>query len=364
MTRHVMRVTRMVRRLPMAVLAIAAACSGTTEPRSSGKLNTAAALADYSAMDGVLQSAGWKHFQMTASGMTAMGSTGAAARIAAGALANLAPAGDSRAAATAMASFVASGTAGIQLISAANLGKTFIYDGQQHRWVVDPTRTGAPSNGVRFITYEPKGAEPDPTKPTGYADLIDLGSTSAGIALRLVVVEGSFTVLDYQTTLEGSNGVGHVTVDGFLQNRNDKLEFEIDVRGGNSNGVDRGDITFDLAIASRTFHVEGDIHSEKSNGADHSTVDLSVRHSDASFRVDVANDLGVLSGVVNLNDAPFATVSGRDGAPVFKTPAGGDLNPAQGLVLLKIFDVTEDVFDLFEDLIDPIDDLIILAFIL
>jgi hypothetical protein len=364
MTRHVIRVTSMVRRLPMVLLAIAAACSGTTEPRTPGKLNTDAALADYSAMDGVLQSAGWKHFQMTASGMTAMGSTSNTASIAAGALANLAPAGGSRGAATAMASFVANGTAGIQLISAGNLGKTFIYDGQGHRWVVDPARTGAPANGVRFITYEPKGAEPDPTKPTGYADLIDLGNTSAGIALRLVVVEGSFTVLDYHTTLSGSNGIGHVTVDGFLQSQTDKLEFDVDVQGGNTNGVDRGDITFDLAIASRAFHVQGDVHSEKSNGAEHSTVDLSVHHGDASFGVNVANDLGVLSGVVKLNDAPFATVSGRDGAPVFKTPSGGDLTPVQGLVLLKIFDVTEDVFDLFEDLIDPIDDLIILAFIL
>jgi len=354
----------MVRRLPMVLLAIAAACSGTTEPRSRGTLNTAAALADYSAMDGVLQSTGWKHFQMTASGMTAMGSTSATARIAAGALANLAPAGDSRAAATAMASFVASGTAGIQLISAANLGKTFIYDGQAHKWVVDPTRTGAPSNGVRFITYEPRGAEPDATKPTGYADLIDQGATSSGIALRLVVVEGSFTILDYRTTVDGANGIGHVTVNGFLQNRNDKLEFQIDVKGGNTNGVDRGDITFELAIASRTFHVQGHVHSGKSNGAEHSTVDLSVKHSIASFGVQVANDLGVLSGVVKLNDAPFATVSGRDGAPVFKTPSGGDLSPAEGLVLWKIFDVTKDVFDLFGHLIDPIDDLIILAFIL
>jgi len=354
----------MVRGLPMVALAIAAACSGSTEPRSPGKLNTDAALADYSAMNGVLQSTGWKNFQMTASGMTAMGGTNATANIAAGALANLAPAGDSRAAATAMASFVASGTAGIQLISAANLGKTFIYDGQGHRWVVDPTRTGAPANGVRFITYEAKGVEPDATKPTGYADLIDQGNTSAGISLRLVVVEGTFTILDYHTTLEGANGIGHVTVGGFLQNRNDKLEFDVDVQGGNTNGVDRGDITFDLAIASRSFHVDGDVHSEKSNGAEHSTVDLTVRHSGASFRINVANDLGALSGEVNLNDAPFAKVSGRDGAPVFKTPSGGDLSPAEGLVLWKIFDITEDVFDLFEDLIDPIDDLIILAFIL
>jgi len=359
-----MRGTGMVRRLPMVLLAIAAACSGTTEPRTPGKLNTDAALTDYSAMDGVLQSTAWKNFQMTASGMTAMGGTSATASIAAGALAKLAPAGDSRAAATAMASFVATGTAGIQLISAGNLGKTFIYDGLGHRWVVDSTRTGAPANGVRFITYEPNGVEPDATKPTGYADLIDLGATSAGIALRLVVVEGTFTVLDYHTTLEGANGIGHVTVDGFLQNRNDKLEFDVDIKGGNTNGVDRGDITFGLAIASRAFHVEGHVHSEKSNGAEHSTVDLSVKHSFASFGVQVANDLGALSGVVKLNDAPFATVSGRDGAPVFKTPSGGDLSVAEGLVLWKIFDVTKDVFDLFGHLIDPIDDLIILAFIL
>jgi hypothetical protein len=354
----------MVRRLPVLLLAIVAACSGTTEPRTPGKLNTDAALADYSAMDGVLQSTGWKNFQMTASGMTAMGVTNATASVAAGALANLRPAANSRAAATAMASFVANGTAGIQLISAGNLGKTFIYDGQGHRWVVDSTRTGAPANGVRFITYEAKGTEPDPTKPTGYADLIDEGGTSAGIALRLVVVEGTFTILDYHTTLDGSNGIGHVTVDGFLQNQNDKLEFDVDVQGGNTNGVDRGDITFDLAIASRSFHVEGDVHSEKSNGVEHSTVDLTVQHGDASFAVNVANDSGALSGGVKLNGAPFATVSGRDGAPVFKTPSGGDLSPAEGLVLWKIFDITEDVFDLFEDLIDPIDDLIILAFIL
>ncbi|MGH7461078.1 MAG: hypothetical protein ACREMA_08625, partial [Longimicrobiales bacterium] len=270
---------------------------------------------------------------------------------------------DPRAFAAAMAD-VAVGASSVPLISDVNRGKTFVYDAQRHDWVVDPARTGAPSNGVRFITYEPKGAEPDATKPIGHADLIDLGDSGAGIGLRLVVVEGNLTVLDYRTTVEGSNGSGHVTVDGFLQNNRDRLDFEIDVRGQNTNGVERGDISFELGIAARQFHVNGDVHSEKQNGHENSTVDLSVRHGSASFGVDVANNRGTLSGDIDLNNALFARVSGTAAQPVFKTPSGGDLNGAEALVLWRIFDVTEDVFDLFEDLVEPIAELVIWAVIL
>ncbi|MGH7552087.1 MAG: hypothetical protein ACREMQ_03565, partial [Longimicrobiales bacterium] len=217
-----------------------------------------------------------------------------------------------------VANAVADGTASVPLISGTNRGKTFVFSAQLHDWVVDPARTGAPANGVRFITYEPKGAEPDPTRPTGHADLIDLGDGNARIALRLLVVERELTVLDYQTTVEGSDGSGHVTVEGFIQNHRDKLDFEIDVRGQNSGGVERGDVSLDLGIAAREFRVSGDVHSEKQNGTERSTVDLSVRHGSASFRVDVANDLGTLSGDIHLNNAPFAKISGPAQQPVFK----------------------------------------------
>jgi hypothetical protein len=177
-------------------------------------------------------------------------------------------------------------------------------------------------------------------------------------------VEGDLTVLSYQTAVEGSEGRGHVTVEGFLQNRRDKLDFDIDVRGESAGGVERGDVSFELAITAREFRVNGDVHSEKQNGAEHSTVDLSVRHGSASSRLDVANDLGTLSGDINLNNAPFAKISGTAQQPVFKTPTGGDINGAEALVLWRIFDITEDVFDLFEDLVEPIAGLVILAVIL
>ena len=319
----------------LAVIGVTA-CQDSSGPGSLNRLNTTAALADYDAMAAVRQSAGWKGFQMAAPQM-----------------------------------FVTAGSArsdiaisSVPLISAQNHGKTFVYNATRHEWVIDPAQTGAPSNGVRFITYEATGAEPDPTRPIGHADLIDLGNSSAGIALRLVVVEGSVTIVDYQTTLEGSDGSGRVTVGGFVQNTRDRLDFDIDVRGQKSGGVERTDISFELGIAARDFRVTGDVEAQKQSGVESGAIELSVRHGASSFAVDVENDRGTLHGEIDLDGSPFALISGPAEQPVFKKPNGRDVGGAEALVLWRIFDVSEDVFDLFEDLIDPIDELVIWAGIL
>ena len=353
----------------LALVAIAAGCQETTGPGSLSKLNAAAALADYQAMDAVLQSSGYRNFQMTASKMDAakFGSAASVAIRAGEAMLALKGSADTRAFALAMANIaneIPQSAARVPLISGTNRGKTFVYNAQLHNWQIDPARTGAPSNGVRFITYEPKGAEPDPTKPTGHADLIDLGDASAGVALRLVVVEGSLTVLDYRTTVEGNDGGGHVTVDGFLQNSRDKLEFDIDVRGQKVGLVEKADIAVELGIASREFKVTGDVHVEKQNGTERGTVDLTVKHGSASFRVHLVNEVTSLSGTVDLNGSLFSRVSGTPQQPVFKNPNGDPITGAEALVLYRIFDISEDVFDLFEDLVEPIGGLIIMAVIL
>ena len=348
--------------LPVIMVA-AAGCQDSTGPASHGTLNTQAALADYAAMDALLQSPGWKSFQMTAAGMEAAGVGGSAAVSAGGMMGSLAT-GDTRAFAQAMTGIASGASSRVPLISDANRGKTYVYDADANRWVIDAELTGAPATGVRFLTYEPMGAEPDPSKPTGYADLIDLGDAAAGVALQLMVVQGDMTVMDYQTTLSGAEGSGRVTVAGFLRNTQDQLDFDIDVRGQNVAGVERADITFDLGIADRAFRVLGDIHGENQAASRESAIDLTVRHGDASFRVDVDNQNGVLGGNIDLNDAAFATVSGPEHHPVFLTPAGEPLNGGQALVLWRIFDITEDVFDLFEDLVEPIAGLVIIAIIL
>jgi len=80
-----------------------------------------------------------------------------------------------------------------------------------------------------------------------------------------VVVEGDLTILDYQTTLQDDNSGGHITVDGYLRNRRDKLDFDIDLNSQKTGDVERGDINFELAIAEREFRVIGDVESEKQN---------------------------------------------------------------------------------------------------
>jgi hypothetical protein len=326
----------MFRASALLAIVVMAACQDSSGPGSLNQLNTSAALADYQAMDAVRESAGWRGFQMAA---PQMGAKMGLVR------------GD-----------VAIGM--IPLISDGNRGKTFVYDATQDRWVIDPAQTAAPANGVRFITYEPNGAKPDPTRPIGYADLIDMGDATAGIALRLVVVEGTLTILDYQTTLEGSEGSGHITVEGFIQNTRDKLDFDIDVTGSNSGGVERGDILFELGMASRAFSVTGEVHGEKQNGVENAGVDLHVRHGSNSFTVDIENNAGTLDGTIRLNSSPFALVSGPAQQPVFKRPDGSNITGAEALVLWRIADVSEDVFDLFEDLVDPIAELVFWAFIL
>jgi hypothetical protein len=136
------------------------------------------------------------------------------------------------------------------------------------------------------------------------------------------------------------------------------------VTGENSGGVERGDVLFELGIASRAFSVTGEVHGEKQNGVESGAVDLHVRHGANSFTVDIDNQAGTLDGTIRLNSSPFALVSGPANQPVFKKPNGSAIGGAEALVLWRIADVSEDVFDLFEDLVDPIGELVFWAFIL
>lgn len=367
-----MKLARPFRSSLVLALAIgAAACDNTTGPSSLSELDAQAALADYAAMDRILASDGWQSYRMTASQLDVQRFGSAPAAAAATELltdVRGAAAANSRAFAAAMseaADRVAAGaSARLPLISDYHRGRTFIFDGERNDWVVDPDRTGAPANGVRFILYAPKGARPDPTREIGYADLIDEGDNTGGIALRLIVVEGELTIVDYALTVEGENGMGHVTVSGFVRDHEDTLEFDIDVHGEKQAGAESGDITFDLAIDSREFVVQGDVHGEKDHGDEHGSVDLLVRHGDRSFRVDVTSDNHALAGTIDLNGSLFANVSGTSANPIFETPEGDPITGGNALVLLRMYDIAEDVFDLFEDLVEPVAELIILAIIL
>ena len=93
-------------------------------------------------------------------------------------------------------------------------------------------------------------------------------------------------------------------------------------------------------------------------------VDVTVRHRDASIRLDVEGNDRVLDGTIYLNGDVFATVSGPEDEPTLLSASGDPLTLGEMLVLRQIFDTIEDVFDFLEDLLDPVDEIVVLGIVL
>jgi hypothetical protein len=231
---------------------------------------------------------------------------------------------------------------------------------------MDEDREGAPTTGVRFILYRPgPEGKPDPSAEVGYADLIDEGDDSVeDIALRLLVVEGNDTLLEYATTLDVLDHGGKITVAGSLQGDQDRLDFDIEVRGSGSPQENTMDIDFEMGIASRDFLITGSVSGVENESGEGGEIDLLVQHGSDSFQVDVSGTSDSIDGTFYLNGKLFATVTGDPDDPAFTGATGSALTWVEMLVLRQIVDSAEDVFDFWEDLLDPVDELVILAIIL
>jgi hypothetical protein len=64
---------------------------------------------------------------------------------------------------------------------------------------------------------------------------------------------------------------------------------------------------------------------EKKRVRSPSRIQVTARHRNDSFRVDVAADDGIIDGTVELNGALFATVSGPKDDPTFLRASGDPL---------------------------------------
>ena len=351
--------------------AFAAGCETGTEPEEQVTFDAEAALEDHEALDLILQSNAMAGFRALGGGISFQGISpemDLALRIGT-------ELGDPTEAprARALAGRIFSAASGLgvgplnnPIISVFRRGKTFVYDPDLGRYVMDEDLEGAPATGVRLILYQPgEGGKPDPSAEIGYADLIDEGDNSAEeIALRLLVVEGTDTVLDYHTTLDVLSNGGKITVDGYLQGEYDRLDFDIQVGGSVSGQENTMDIDFEMGIASRAFLITGSVSGVENESGSGGDVDLLVRHGTDSFQVDASGFDDSIDGVFYLNGDLFAMVTGHPEAPTFTGASGSPLTWVEMLVLRQILDSTEDVFDFWEDLLDPVDELVLLAIIL
>jgi hypothetical protein len=353
----------------LVLLAGVAACeSTTTSPRSLVELDTEAALSDYETLARVLSTQGFAGF-LALEGRTPFGE-----RAGVSAVAGLDPrAGDSpRSFALRLMESLrqtdasAGGPAAAPLLSGRFLGKTFVYDPALDEYVVDPDRTGAPANGVRFILYQVDAQDRPRGTEIGYADLLDEGAGSAtGVKLRWVVAESGKTVLDYRTSVDGTDGDGRITVDGFVVDDSARLDFSVDVRGRRSGGKELLDMDFDLRVDSRQFRVTGEVRGmEDGDGKGSGSVVVAVKHQAHSLRLELDGTPGAVNGSIAVDGELFATISGDPDHPDVKGASGGPVTAEEATVVLAVVQIVDDVFTLVEDLVEPVHSLLALGWIL
>ena len=255
------------------------------------------------------------------------------------------------------------GAALIPVMQPSVLGKTFVYDASTRTYVPDATRTGAPPNGVRFVLYETAAnGDPVPGREIGYADLTDerrSSPTTAGV--RLVVVSGGVTHLDYAFDLTGSLDAATFVVQGFLSDGTDRVNFSIRAssqlfgRGGEAS------IDATLTVPRHDFTVTAKAQGIAGESNGDGKIDLTVRSGADEIIVDAETTEGQLDASFVVNGQLLATATGDPSAPTIRGEGGRDLTTEELHALGAIVGMAGGVFELVGNLLAPAGVLLLIA---
>ena len=231
-------------------------------------------------------------------------------------------------------------------------GKTFEYNGTGY---VATDRTGAPSNGVRFIIYavNPVTFEPvSPLQEVGYVQLTDLSGTTTQAA-RVVVVSDNITYLDYTVTATATTTGGRITVVGYVTDgatrANVNLRSTVNQTAGLSMlysiDVPQRDVSIDLTMTTtgldpETAAVGIDLGMNGPNG----TVSMSGQFTAAGGTITVRVNGDVFANITS-SGAGEPTITGADGQPLSAEDEGTFQN---------IFALTGDAFVTFDVMLLPV----------
>lgn len=230
-----------------------------------------------------------------------------------------------------------------------HLGVTFTRDPETLEYGPSD-RTGAPSNGVRFIVYAVNPISGQPVTPlaeVGYADVVVTESaTSASINIELV--SGGVTYLDYTVGATGSQTAITLTVSGFVSNGEDRVNFDLDTH------LSEEVISFDYTLSVPTrgnFRI--DFEEEWTSTTFTSSLEMRGPHGTITIAGSRTETLG--SYDVEVNGDPFATITWELGSdPVIVGVDGEPLTPEELETVRNVFLIFLGGFDFFEDLLDPL----------
>lgn len=121
------------------------------------------------------------------------------------------------------------GTGSLAIFPVDVLGKTFVWDAALNKYKVNPTATGAPSNGVRFRLYlvDPVLHVPQPQLyVVGYVDLTDQ-STAQANKLGVLVKYGTQTIANYTITGIIATSSTELRAQGYITDGTARLDFDL-----------------------------------------------------------------------------------------------------------------------------------------
>lgn len=352
------------RYLAVAAAFLAAACGDSTGPGPAKPVDPLATVANIQGLNTSFASPAFQSFSLAAvyspAATSALGPLRTLLRAARPSLAGhpLSAAESRRAAAAFSAAFVPSGgVISASVLPPAILGTTFEWNPSTLQYEAT-ARTGAPTNGVRFILYalDVNGA-PIVAQEIGYADILD-ESTSMTQQVHILVVglDPAVTYLDYTVSATVTATSATLAVLGYITDGVDRLDFNATLTGTASSAS--FDIRFDVNAANAHVRLKVTLTSPATNVLK-VTVNFRLQFGDELLAVtgsetlnfDTLEDTGSMT--IMVNGGIYATVTIVDGNPTYTGGGGQELTADDLTALGAIFDAIGTVSNQFDALIAP-----------
>ena len=259
-----------------------------------------------------------------------------------------------RAAAAAQRVLASSAPAAV-LIPEQYRGLTLVYHPTEG-YYVDEERTGAPANGIRFILYAVNPvthAITEPLTEIGYADVTAEG-TETTASLRLTVVSGEVTYLDYSVTLAGLIVSPEFTVEGYFTDGTERVDFTLIHSAAIMLAGWSVDIDYSIEVGDFTMDVVLGIEGA---GEQETSVTVDIEFSDGTNTVAVEGTLenggGTLEVYANTN--LFATITITITGVTVLGSDGEALTQEEMNALEEMMGIIDDAGEIFEDLFEPVE---------
>jgi hypothetical protein len=239
-------------------------------------------------------------------------------------------------------------------IPPAYAGKTFVYDVNTSSYVVSDRPLLDQTNKVRFILYAVDPLTFSPVLPlveTGYVDLIDLSEGSTA-AIRVVVVSGTTTYLDYTVTASSTATSGRVNVIGYVTDGTTRANINF----GSTLTITAGlSLTYDVTVPQRDVSIDLTLMSTNI-GQQTATTVVDLTMSGPNGTVTMTGQFSSTGGTLNVlvNGAPFATITTSGSTTTITRTGGEPLTDEESTALTVIFELTDEAFISFDDMVAPV----------